>query len=889
MKKSAKVSGLYTNDKGNQMKKLLIFVFLFLLGLGADAVFAQDYSTFKLDNGQIVIIKEVHDNPIVTIDTWIKTGSVNENDKNNGVAHFLEHLFFKGTQKHPAGDFDKLLESKGAMTNAATSKDFTHYYITIPSRDFKTAMDLHADMLLHPQIPRKELEKERKVVLEEIAKNNDQPETKLYENMNKEFYSTHPYKRSVIGKKSIIETITREEILDFYNTWYNPSNMITVIVGDVDTQTALDSVKSEFGKNSAVRCKLPIYKMDKSRTQPVRVIVKDKIKNAYMLIGFRGVSAQDLKDMYALDVLGVMMGDGRSSKLYQSVKEQKQLAYSISAGHASMKDDSLFVIRANFVPQNLEKLEKAIFDEIAKVRNGNFDEQDILTAKRIIERDTFYARESTANIANELGYTTLVYNNPQFYDNYIAGIQKVTKSDLLHVAKKYLNPNYSVVSIILPDGFDDKTKEISNVTKKEAKLIKTDKNITKYELPNKATLIINHNTLNDIVAFQVFAKGGNFLEKKTGAASMTAMGMMKGTKKYTLSDLSQIMEQNGIKISPNASGDYFTISVKTTKNDLGLTFDLLNELVNNASFDPQVIEQIKTEKIYAIRQMRDNPSSAAFEDFKTQMWKNTAYGVTGTILEKTLPALSRADILEYYNTVFFPENLVISVNGNVDDQKMIEYFSNIFSGTKGEKFDYKAYEHQFKPLSTTTTYKDPKESESSWLILGWLTDGVTNKKDAAVLQVIDSLLGSGMSSRLFNHLRDEQGLAYQIGSTYSGNIDKGVFAVYIGTNPNTALHSKKELLGQIDILKKEFVSDKELREAKDKIMGNFILAQETNTEKANALGVFEASGRGFEYINEFPSLIESVSASDIIRIANKYFESPYMFVIVAPQKTLTQF
>lgn len=864
----------------------LLFTFVFVLGLGA---FAQDYSTFKLDNGQIVIIKEVHDNPIVTIDTWIKTGSINENDKNNGVAHFLEHLFFKGTQKHPTGVFDKLLESKGAITNAATSKDFTHYYITIPSRDFKTAMDLHADMLLHPQIPRKELEKERKVVIEEIAKNNDQPDTKLFENLNKEFYSIHPYKRQVIGKKSIIETITREEILDFYNTWYNPSNMITVIVGDVNTQAALDSVKKEFGKNTAVKAKLPEYKMDKPRTHSEQIIAKDKIKNAYMLIGFRGVSAKNLDDMYALDVLGVMLGDGRSSKLYQSVKEQKQLAYSISAGHSSMKDDSLFLIRANFVPQNLEKLKKAIFYEINKIRNGNIDEQDLITAKKIIERDTFYARESTANIANELGYTTLIYNNPQFYDNYICNIQKVTKGDILRVAKKYLNPEYSVTSIVLPDTYSDKEKQISNVSKKEAVLVETDKNISKYELPNKATLIINHNKLNDIVAFQIYAKGGTFIEKKPGISSMTASGMLKGTKKYSAIDLSQTMEQNGIKINPSANADYFSISVKTTKNDLPLTFDLLNEMVNNASFDPQEIEKIKSEKIYAIRQLRDNPSSAAFEDFKTELWKGTAYGVTGKVMEKTLPAINKNDILDYYSTIFYPENLVISVNGNVNDKKMIEYFTNIFNGTKGTKFDYAAYRNQFKPIQATKSLQDAKDVEASWLVMGWLTDGVTNKKDIAVLQVIDSLLGSGMSSRLFNHLRDEQGLAYQVGSTYSGNVNKGVFAVYIGTNPATAVHSKNELLKQINILKKEFVSEKELQEAKDKIMGNFILAQETNMEKASTLGWFEASGRGYKYIDEFPSLIESVSASDVIRIANKYFDAPYLFVVVAPQKTLNEF
>ena len=160
------------------MKKFAILVFIIFLSI-SQSVFALDYSTYKLDNGQTVIIKEVHDNPIVTIDTWIKTGSVNENDKNNGVAHFLEHLFFKGTTKHPTGEFDRILETKGAVTNAATSKDFTHYYITIPSKDFLTAIELHADMLMNPLIPRKELEKERKVVIEEIAKTNDNPENKL--------------------------------------------------------------------------------------------------------------------------------------------------------------------------------------------------------------------------------------------------------------------------------------------------------------------------------------------------------------------------------------------------------------------------------------------------------------------------------------------------------------------------------------------------------------------------------------------------------------------------------------------------------------------------------------------------------------------------------------
>ena len=874
------------------IKKLFILV-LFAFFCITQNVFAMDYSIYKLDNGQTVIIKEVHDNPIVTIDTWIKTGSINENDKNNGVAHFLEHLFFKGTTKHPTGEFDRILESKGAQTNAATSKDFTHYYITLPSKYFETAIDLHADMLMNPLIPRKELEKERKVVIEEIAKTNDNPENKLYENMVQSFYINHPYKRKVIGKKEIIENISREEIFNFYNSWYNPSNMITVVVGDIDTTQALDLIKKNFNRPEAKNCKNPKYKSDKNIEKQIEITAKDKVKNGYMLIGFRGVPQENRADSYALDVLATILGDGRTSKLYQAVKEQKQLAYSISAGHASMKDDSLVFVRANFTPENKDKVKKAIFDEITKVRNGNIDEQEISTAKNIIERDTFYARESTSNIANELGYTTLVYGDAKYYDEYIDNIKKVTKADLIKVAKKYLNPNHAVISIMLPDTApEENIKKISNVAHPKPVVIKKEKNITQYKLSNNLNLIINHNTLNDIVAMEIYAKGGNFIEKKAGTGTITASVMMKGTKKYSQIDLSQTMEQNGIKIVPANGSDYFSISVKTTKNDLPLTFDLLNEVVNNATLDKNEIERIKTEKIYAIQQNRDTPSSVAFEEFKTAIWANTPYGVTGKVMEKTIPTINKNDVEEFYNTVFYPENLVISINGNVNDEEIIKNIEQIFCTkkyTNAKKFEYSNYKNKFLPLSTAKNVKKEKDVEAAWILMGWLTDGVQNKKDIAALQVIDSILGGGMSSRLFSNLRGEQGLAYQVGSSFAANVNQGVFAVYIGTNPETALHSKNELLKQINLLKKEFVSDKELQEAKDKILGNFVLSQETNMEKAYTLGWFELSGRGFDYINEFPKLIECVTPTEVIRVANKYFEKPYVFTIVAPKKYLKQF
>jgi len=275
---------------------LTIITFCFTL-----SVWAVDFTVQKLPNGQTLVVQENHNNPIVTIDTWVRTGSINETDTNSGVSHFLEHLFFKGTKKHPVGEFDNILESKGAVVNAATSKDFTHYYITIPSQHFDTALELHADMLTDPQIPRKELEKERKVVLEEISKDLNTPAKKVYNNLNDLLYTHHPYKRKVIGSADVISTIRREEILDYYNKFYTPSNMITVIVGDVDTANVIDKITKAFGSDNKKTIKKHYRKEFPIFTQKRKTEYLDT-QSGYMMIGFRGVNICD-KDTFALDVL----------------------------------------------------------------------------------------------------------------------------------------------------------------------------------------------------------------------------------------------------------------------------------------------------------------------------------------------------------------------------------------------------------------------------------------------------------------------------------------------------------------------------------------------------------------------------------------------------------
>ena len=864
------------------MKRIILIAFT-LIAVNT-AVFAADFSIHKLDNGQTVIIEEIHTNPIVTIDTWVKTGSINETDENNGVSHFLEHLFFKGTTNHKPGEFDKILESKGAINNAATSKDFTHYYITIPSKDFDLALKMHADMLQNPLIPRKELEKERKVVLEEISKDANIPTNKVYDNLISMLYTTHPYKRKVIGTSDVIEKITREEIIDYFNEYYNPSNMVTIIVGDVNTSDALKKVQSEFNKNYK---KIPDtkYPKEKQLLKQQKKIENIETQSGYMLIGFRSTKISD-KDSYALDVLSTILGDGKSSILYRNIKENKQLAFSISAINSTFRDDGIFYISANFTPKNYEELEKNIFTEIENIQKTGVTQEQVNLAKNIIERETYYSRESITNIAGELGYTSVTTGDTKFYETYINNINKVTPQDVKRVAIKYLGVNKSAISIVMPLTTNEIKISVIKKTEPEALLISKNEETQKYKLSNGLELLYTPNESNDIIAISITCKGGEFIEKLPGTGKLTASLMLKGTRKYSSKELAETLENNGIKILPQSQGDAFSISILTTKQEYDLALSLLDEIVNNAIFDDYEIEKVRTEKINAIKKNRDIPLQKAIEEYNTMIYKGSVYSNSGQILEKTYPKIMRTDIVEYYNKIFTPENIVISINGNIDKEKTLKELSKIFNRKSTEKIDYNNYKITENKASQIKIQTD-KNTETAWIFIGWQTSGLSNLKEYATLQVIDSILGIGMSSRLFKNIREQEGLAYQLGTSYTPRILKGNFVMYIGTNPQTLNTAKTKLFEEINKIKTEYVGTQELQEAKDKLIGQFIIGQETNLEKASSLGWFEASGRGYNFKKEYVNLINNVTEFDIIEVANKYFNNNYVISIVTNQNTPT--
>ena len=427
----------------------------------------KEVEIYEQDNGHKIVLAH-KEGDMVNVSSWVKTGSINENDHNNGISHFLEHLMFKGTHKHKAGEFDKILEAKGAIVNAATWKDYTFYYVTLPKGDsddnFNTAIELHADMMTDPVIPDYEMgapfdvndknvtdKRERHVVIEEIRMRKDQPWTKVYNATNHAMYTSHPYKRDVIGTPEIISQVPQEEIMNYYRTFYSPKNVTTIIVGDFDSEQILNKVVKEF--NWGERPEPPTRNIlpDEPVKESVYVENEANINSSFMMFGFLGAPAKDLKNVITLEMLAIILGEGTSSRLYQNLIEnqEEQIFNIIDAENYTFRDGCNFFIQANYNPEYKEKAIELVKGEIEQIKE-NITERELEKAKKKLKSRFACEVETVSDIGETIGYYMTVCDDLSLAEEYIPVCESITTNDLMEAAKKYLDLKHVVISILRP-------------------------------------------------------------------------------------------------------------------------------------------------------------------------------------------------------------------------------------------------------------------------------------------------------------------------------------------------------------------------------------------------------------------------------------------------------
>ena len=413
------------------------------------------------------------------------------------------------------------------------------------------------------------------------------------------------------------------------------------------------------------------------------------------------------------------------------------------------------------------------------------------------------------------------------------------------------------------------------------KAFSTEPLISKNILDNGMTLIVKETEVNDIVGIEFLTRGGMRVEPqdKDGLANFVANLLLKGTNSRSAQELAFETDASGIDIGAGAASDYSELTVVSTTEFFPKALALAADLLMNASFPPVEIEKERAIILQRIASRKDSPFTIAFNLLNETMYGSHPYGKPGLGYENTVGNISRDDIIAFYHDYYVPNNMVVSVVGDVSTATVKEMVLAAFEGFQQK--DIPTTPLASAPRSTSSQEIDERgRSQAAVVIIGYLGPPLTDS-DSLALRVVDNILNSGMSSRLFVELRDKRGLAYSLGGFYSRRLDTGPFVSYSATNPLNINEVKEGFLREFERLKEEAVSDEELERAKMKVIGEFDLNHERNINQAFYLAYYEMVGVGYGYDKQYAVDINDVGAHDVRRVASKYLVNPTI-VIVSP-------
>ncbi|MEH2174262.1 M16 family metallopeptidase [Nostoc sp.] len=406
----------------------------------------------QLPNGLTIIAEQM---PVeaVNLNLWIKVGSAVEPDAINGMAHFLEHMIFKGTERLASGEFERRIEERGAVTNAATSQDYTHYYITTAPKDFAELAPLQIDVVSNASIPDDAFERERLVVLEEIRRSEDNPQRRTYRRAMETAFDYLPYRRAVLGPESVIAGLKPQQMRDFHANWYQPQSITAVAVGNLPVEELIATVAEGFTKatrNSPLPGTDAINGVSAHSSlnpeSPFTEIVRqefidENLQQARLVMVWRVPGMTQLDRTYGLDVLAGILGHGRTSRLVRDLREERGLVSSISVSNMSNELQGIFYISAKCAVENLAVVEDAIAQHISKLQTELITESEIARIRQRVANRFIFGNETPSDRSGLYGYYQSLVGDLEPAFNYPAIIQSQDATDLMQAAKEYLSPS----------------------------------------------------------------------------------------------------------------------------------------------------------------------------------------------------------------------------------------------------------------------------------------------------------------------------------------------------------------------------------------------------------------------------------------------------------------
>lgn len=829
-----------------------------------------------LDNGLTLLVRASGPEGLVGVDVKIPAGvTVEGRFLGSGISHLVEHLVFKGTKTRGLGQIEREVKSYGGFINGSTSPDLTSYHLILPAQYLPQALEILKDMLLNAAFDEAEIAKEKEVVLSEIRMNEDEPQSRLIKRLNETAYIRHPYRIPPIGYGTALKALTRADIVEYYESTYAPNRIVVTIVGSVDAADALAKASAVFADFRAPRyAAAPANEPEPHQLDTRTLDEPSRVNLAYLGIGFHSTSILDA-DLYALDVLAMILGRGDNSRLNAHLVKDAQLAYSVSVWNATPRDPGLFTIYAMLDSSKASQAETAIRTEIDRLKTEPVSDAELATAKRMVLADFITSLQTVDGQADDIGESYILTGSPNFARRYVEGIGSVSKAAVQAAAAKYLTATNMSIVRLLPAA---SLAELPAAPKEPSA-----GQFRKEALPNGLRILVRRDTRTPIVSITAAMLGGLMAETaaNNGISNLTAAMLLKGTRDRTEDRIQGFIEARGGSIASFSGFNAFGLKISVLAPDLKIALELLKDVLTNSTFPESEIEKEKALTLAAIRQEDDDIFDTGVNALRSAIFGASPYGLRHLGQADSIASLDRAALVDFAATHCVPNNMVISISGDIDPAAAVSLVKDLFSGL--ERHEISIPVPPPAVLAGPQTKEISMEKEQSLVLMGYASAGL-NDPDRYTLEVISSVL-SGFSGRLFAELRDRDPLAYTLGCFQKSLMGSGFFAFYVATTGENVETVKRGLAAQLEKIRTAGVSAEELAQAKRELRGARRIIEQTNDFFAFTAAVDELYGLGYDDLYRYDAHIEKVSAEEIARVAAQYLETPaHAEIVINPRQ-----
>ncbi|MDB6147676.1 MAG: Peptidase inactive domain protein [Spartobacteria bacterium] len=827
-----------------------------------------------LPNGVTIIVQEDRSAPVASVQAWCATGSINEDEcLGAGLSHILEHMLFKGTKTRSTNAIAQAVQDVGGYINAYTSFDRTVFWIDVPKAGVATALDVLADAMMNSTLPRDEYVKEQEVIRREFAMGFDDPDRMVGQLLFATAYQRHPYRFPVIGDLEIFNQLTQDDVMRYYQTRYVTNNLTFVVVGDVEAESIRQQL-TDFFKDYPEKSLKPVFIPAEPPQLGRREAHQEFVTELTRLSLAWHIPEITHPDVPALDLLSAILGDGRSSRLYRKVREETGLAYAAWAFSYTPGDPGILGIDATVDPEKREAAQELILQIVEEVKENGVTPEELAKAKKISLSHQLGSLVTMRGQASDAGSNWLLTRNLNFSRDYLKAIQKVTRDGIRTVASKYLTDDNLTIVSLSPKG------SLSN--KAEHRALIAAGEVQKFELTNGLRLLVREDARLPLIAMGAVFRGGLLAEtpETNGITRLMAKSLLKGTKTRTGDQIANEIEAVGGAISSEAGNNSFTIGLDVTQPDLKIGIELLADVLLNATMPEAAVARQKEIQIAGIVQEEEQLTSVARNILREALFGRHPYALRTSGTVDSVGKLTSSDLLAFRDRYLVAKNGVMFVFGNVRATEVKELVEQALGPMKTGEMGLS--EVTAPPsIERSRTVESYREKTQSVMMVGFKGADIFSP-DRHALELIDEA-SSDLGSRFFIRIREEMGLAYYVGATQMQGLVGGLFAFYLGTDPQKIEPVKTALLDEIHKLAMEGLTPQELARAKKKLIGQQQIANQSNDTFGYQCALDELYGLGFANYKRLEHDVEAVTLDEIKDAASRYFrERPYILAMVRP-------